>query len=94
MYQPGDKEQRDELSVRVIARPLAQVRGVSRLEGYELAGGRITPGRGVGKRGIGQAILQAVGCWVRREQGCVDVIEDEGVETLERDIHYGGQVDG
>lgn len=31
---------------------------------------------------------------MRREQGSVDVVEDEGVETLERDIHCGGEVGG
>ena len=77
------------MAVWVISRPLAQVRGVSRLEGEELAGGRVGPGRGIGEGEIGQAIIQATVRRVRREQGGIDMIENESVETLERDVHSG-----
>ena len=82
------------MAVWVISRPLAQVRGVSRLEGEELAGGRVGPGRGIGEGEIGQAIIQATVRRVRREQGGIDMIENESVETLERDVHGGRLVGG
>ena len=58
------------------------------LERDELGGRLIRPGRGVCEGGIGQVVFEAEGrCWVRRKQGGVDIVEDKGVETLERDIH-------
>lgn len=90
MYSPGDDEQRQELPVDIISGPLAQVCGVIGFEGDELAGGLVGPGRGVREGGIGEAIVEAVGGMLRREKRGIDVIEDVGVETLERDIHCGG----
>ena len=90
VHAPGDEEQRDKLPVWVIAGPLAQVRGIAWLEREKLGAWLVRPGRGICEGDIGQAVFEAVGRYrVRRKQGGVDMIEDEGVETLERDIHCG-----
>jgi hypothetical protein len=91
LYAPGNEEQRDELPVWVIPRPLAQVRGIPRLEGEKLAGRLVGPGRGVCEGGIGQAAMEAVRRGLRGEQGSIDVVEEKGVEALEWDIHCAGR---
>jgi hypothetical protein len=92
MYGPCYEEQRKQLPVWVVPGQLAHVRDFSRSKGEELAGGLVRPGGGIGEGDVGEAIFQAVAvggglCW---ENGGIEVIEDEGVETLQWDIHGGG----
>lgn len=88
-HEPGDCEEREELSPDVVAGPGTHVCRCAGSEVEVCTRGLVDPGR---CDGVESLVLQAAagevkGCRAGGEEVCVGIVEGEGVDDLENDVH-------